>query len=187
MTWRANGTARWLAAVMAVGCVLEISGSAARSEFKGYFDVTGISLPMLGQPAWQQRADGQTIRFICASSEICPLPTAIEIKGVLRTESLPAAFVRGPLSPEELTRQGQINAKAKGSRFLGAIGVKIGGIEGVQMTAAVGAESKPIHFVTTWLGGGDRMLDVKITSPDLALARRLSGDVLEPLVRQMFK
>ena len=122
------------------------------------------------------RVDGQSVRFMCVAVERCPTPTAIEIKGVLRTENLPAAFVRGPLSPEELTRQGEINAKAKGSRFLGAVAVKVAGIEGVQMTAAVGAEGKAIHFLTTWLGRGDRMLDVKITSPDLALARKLAAD-----------
>ena len=160
---------------------------AGRAEWKGYFDVTSVGLPTLARPDWEMRVDGQSVRFLCVTAERCPSPTAIEIKGVLRTESLPAAFVRGPLSPEELTRQGAINAKAKGSRFLGAKPVRIAGIEGVQMTAAVGAESKAIHFLTTWLGRGDRMLDVKITSPDLALARRLSVDVLEPLVRQMFK
>jgi hypothetical protein len=50
-----------------------------------------------------------------------------------------------------------------------------------------GAEDKAIHFVTTWLGRGDRMLDVKFTSPDLELARKLAAEVLEPLVKQVFK
>jgi hypothetical protein len=173
-------------AIAAVATMLA-AASAGRAEWKGYFDVTGIALPGLAQPDWQVRFDGQAVRFLCVAVERCPAPTAIEIKGVLRTESLPAAFARGALSPEELTRQGEINARAKGSRFLSAIPVKIGGIEGVQMTAAVGAGSKAIHFMTTWLGRGDRMLDIKITSPDLELTRRLSTEVLEPLVRQVFK
>lgn len=69
---------------------------------------------------------------------------------------------------------------------------KMGCIEGVQMTAATNArehvaEAKAIPVLTTWLGCGDLMLDVKITSPDLALAPKLAAGVLEPLVRQVFK
>lgn len=176
-------------AVLAIAAAVTMMAlvPAGRAEWKGYFDVTSVGLPTLARPDWEMRVDGQSVRFLCVAAERCPSPTAIEIKGVLRTESLPAAFVRGPLSPEELARQGEVNAKAKGSRFLGAIGVKIGGIEGVQMAAAVGADGKAIHFLTTWLGRGDRMLDIKITSPDLVLARKLAADILEPAVRQVFK
>lgn len=171
--------------------------SPALGEWKGTFDVTGVTLPGLksGPPQdrgwqesdWQARPEGQRVTFLCVAAERCPTPTAIEVKGVLRTEEFPVAFRRGPMSPDELTRQGELNAQRIGSRFLGAVPVVIGRIEGVQMTAASGTGHTAIHYLTTWLGSGDRLLDVKITSPDLAMARRLADEVLEPLVRQVFK
>ncbi|MEQ1717566.1 MAG: hypothetical protein ABL907_16575 [Hyphomicrobium sp.] len=177
---------------MATLAVVLATASGGQADWKGNFDVTGVTLPALAQGLWQQgdwhaRPDNQSVRFVCTAAERCPVPTAIEIKGVLRTENLPTAFQRGPLSPDELTRQGELNAQRIGSRFLGAVPIKIGGIDGVQMTAASGTEGMAIHYLTTWLGKGDRMLDVKITSPDLALARHLATEVLAPLVQQVFK
>lgn len=164
-----------------------LSGTRGHAEFKGYFDISGIELAHLPTPTWQAQRAERGVRFLCLDAAVCPTPTAIEIKGVLRTEEFPAAFRQGPLSPDMLTQQGEINAKRLGSRFLGSIALSVGRVEGVQMTAASGPDDKAIYYLTTWLGRGDRMLDVKITSPDLTLARKLAEEALPALVTQTFK
>lgn len=181
--------ARAFLAGVAIATVVAAASTAPRghAEFKGYFDISGIEIPALGPPMWERRHNDRGQTYLCVETAKCPTPTAVEIKAVLRTEDLPAAFRTGPLSPEALTQQGEINARRLGSRFLGTVAVKVAGIEGVQMTAAYGDGDKAVHYLTTWLGRGDRMLDVKITSPDLALARRTAEQMLEPLVAAAFR
>ena len=164
-----------------------LAASTALAEFKGYFDISGIEVAALAPPMWERRHNERGLTYLCVDTAKCPTPTAVEIKAVLRTEDLPAAFRTGPLSPAALTQQGEINAKRLGSQFLGTVAVKVAGIEGVQMTAAFGEGEKAIHYLTTWLGRGDRMLDVKITSPDLVLARRTAEQILEPLAAAVFR
>ena len=43
-----------------------------------------------------------------------------------------------------------------------------------------------IYFVTRWIGQGDRLLDVKVTARDLALARSLAETATQSLVPQVF-
>ena len=43
------------------------------------------------------------------------------------------------------------------------------------------------YFVTRWLGRGNRLLDVKVTAPDLDVARRLSDKVVRSVAPQVFK
>ena len=71
---------------------------SAAVGFKGYFDVSGVALAALGRPHWEPRTDGRRVRFLCVEVQTCPTPTVVEINGVLRTETLPVAFLRGPMS-----------------------------------------------------------------------------------------
>ena len=43
-----------------------------------------------------------------------------------------------------------------------------------------------VYFVTRWIGQGDRLLDVKVTTRDLALARTLAETATQALVPQVF-
>jgi hypothetical protein len=43
-----------------------------------------------------------------------------------------------------------------------------------------------VYFVTRWIGQGDRMLDIKVTSRDLKLARELADSATRSLVPQVF-
>ena len=77
--------------------------SAAAAEFKGYFDVGPVVVPDLKEPDWGCRQDGNRFLCLCIRADRCPPVTAVEIKGVLRSEDLPAAFADGgPLSPAVL-------------------------------------------------------------------------------------
>lgn len=161
---------------------LALPGSA-EAQFKGYFDVSHVEIPELKPPAWGHRQDGDRHLYLCV--EDCTPPTGIEIKGIIRAENLPAAFESGPLSPAQLLSQGRANAERTGTRFLTAQPFDIGGLRGVHMEASAKVGGT-IYFVTRWIGDGNRMLDVKVTAPDLELARRLSDTAVRSLVPQVF-
>jgi hypothetical protein len=60
--------------------------------------------------------------------------------------------------------------------------VTVGSVQGVHMEASAGT----VYFVSRWLGRGNRMLDVKVTAPDLDLARQLADTVTRGIVPQVF-
>ena len=161
---------------------LALSGPAT-AQFKGYFDIANPQIPELKEPAWGHRRDGDRHLYLCVQG--CDQPTGIEIKGVIRAENLPDAFESGPLSPAQLLSQGRANAGRTGARFLTAEPFSIGGLRGVHMEASAEV-SGTVYFVTRWIGQGNRMLDVKVTARDLALARQLSDTAVRSLVPQVF-
>ena len=56
------------------------------------------------------------MRYLCTNFARCPLPTAIEIKGVVRAGTLPEALETGALTPARLRHDGENNAKRTNSR-----------------------------------------------------------------------
>lgn len=120
------------------------------------------------------------------NTERCSPPTGIDIKGVLRAEDLPTAFASGSLSPGKLLADGRANAQRTRSQFLTAEPLIIDGIRGVHMEASA-EMGGTLYFVTRWLGRGDRMLDVKVTAPNLDLARQLCDTATRSIVPQIFK
>lgn len=169
------------------GIVLGLTAlTSAEAEFKGYFDVRHLKIEKLAASDWGRREEADRLLYVCSNQEKCPPPTGIEIKGVLRSEDLPAAFEsNGALSPAKLLAQGRATAKRTGSRFHTAEYVSVGGVIGVHMEASAGI-GQNIFFVTRWLGEGDRLLDVKVTASDLELARRLVDIATRELVPQVF-
>jgi len=159
----------------------------ATAQFKGYFDVNHLMIEGLATSDWGRRVEVDRLLYVCTNYEKCPPPTAIEIKGVLRNEELPAAFeANGALSPAKLFAQGRANAQRTGSRFITAEHVTVAGVKGVHMEASAG-RGQSIYFVTRWIGEGDRMLDIKATATDLDEARRLVDAATRQLVPQVFK
>ena len=151
----------------------------------GHFDVSQLGIPELKEPDWHRRLDGDRVRYLCVNAERCPMPTGIDIKGVIRPDELPAAFESGEASPETLLLQGRANAQRTGSQFLAADPIEIDGIKGVHMEAS-GEMGGTVYFVTRWIGQGHRMLDVKVTTRDLGLARQLSDTAIRSLLPQVF-
>jgi hypothetical protein len=139
-------------------------------------------LPDLKEPQWLHRQDGDRHIYTCVQA--CGMPTAIEIKGVIRGESFPAAFEWGPLSPARLLANGRANAERTGARFLTAQPLTVGDLRGVHMEAE--ARGGGIVFVTRWIGQGNRMLEFKVTARDLTLARELSDTATRHVVPQVF-
>lgn len=162
-------------ALTAVALGLAMTGPA-NAQPTGYFDVSTATVAALGAE-WVRRMDGHRVLYLCTATDRCPPPTAIEIKGVVRVEQLPAAFDTGPLSPPQLLAAGRANAQRTGSEFMTATPVSVGDHRGVHMEAAATIGDRRIYFVTRWIGSGNRLLDVKVTAHDLAWARKLSDDV----------
>jgi len=179
--WRVVLRHSWLRAALAVAA----ASVPARSQPVGYFDLAEASIPALTAPDWTRKPDGDRLLFLCTAAERCRAPTGIEVKGVVRSETLPAAFQSGPLSPAALTAQGEANAKRMGSRFHGAEATSVAGIAGVRMIAEA-AMGGPVYFVSTWLGRGNRLLDIKVTARDLAQARALADQAAVALAPQVF-
>lgn len=180
----ARGPARWSGLLWgALGLVW--SGFPARAQAVGYFDLGEAAIPALASIDWTRKKDGDRLMFLCTAVERCPAPTAIEVKGVRRAEALPDAFRSGPLSPAALTAQGESNAKRIGSRFHGAEATRVGTVEGVRMVAEA-SMGGAIYFVSTWLGRGDRLLDIKVTARDLSQARALAEQAAAALAPQVF-
>jgi hypothetical protein len=157
--------------------------SIGHAQFKSYFDVSALRLDDLIEPDWAFRVEENRVRYLCVKG--CPSPTAIEIKGVVRGEKLPEAFDAGPLSPSALKQQGEATASRLGSTFITAEPVAVAGHKGVQMEASADLNGA-VYFVTRWIGQGDRMLDIKVTSRDLKLARELADSATRSLVPQVF-
>lgn len=166
--------------------MLIAAAAPTAAQFQGYFDVGEVSIAELPAADWTRRKDGDRLLFLCTNAQICPPPTAIEIKGVVRGETMPAAFDSGPLSPPALDQQGRANAARMGSTFLSATPFEAHGRRGVAMEAATGGAT-PVYFVTRWVGDGHRLLDIKVTSPSLERARALSDAAVRAVVPQVFK
>jgi hypothetical protein len=157
---------------------------ATQAQFKRYFDVGALRIAALKEPDWALRVEENRVRYLCVTG--CPAPTGIEIKGVVRAESLPEAFESGALAPAVLKQQGEAAASRLGSTFLGAAPITVAGQKGVQMEASADLNGA-VYFVTRWIGQGDRMLDIKVTARDLTLARELAETAAQSLVPQVFK
>ena len=176
---------RCIRLVGAIGAGL-VAAAPAAAQFKGYFDVSGLALAGLAEPHWARRMDGEQLRYLCIDQSACAMPTGITIKGVLRAENLDEALVSGPLSPEKLAAEGKANAARTGSEFLEAKAIAPAGLKGVHMEAAANVGAR-IYFITRWIGSGERLLDIKVTSPDLAHARHLADETTAALVPQVFR
>lgn len=162
------------------------AASPSAAQFKGYFDVSGLEVAGLAAPEWGRRMEGDQLRYRCIDAKGCPPPTGLTIKGVLRADKLEESFESGDLAPEKLAAQGKANAERTGSEFLEARAIRVGKLPGVHMEAAATLGGK-VYFVTKWIGRGDRLLDIKATSGDLALARKLADDAATALVPQVFE
>ena len=148
---------------------------------QSYFDISKVEIEALRDPNWLRKRGADQLLYMCVQS--CPMPTGITIKGVFRAENVEDAFATGELSPETLTATGQANAARLGSEFMGASARQIGALTGVHIEAA----AKGMFFVTKFFGRSDRLIDIKVTSPNLELARKLSDDTAAALVGQVFK
>ena len=156
--------------------------TSAPAQFKGYFDVGALRIAELKEPDWAVRVEENRVRYMCVG---CASPTAIESKGLLRAERLPEAFESGSLTPAFLKQQGDANAQRLGTRFLVIEPLTVGSFHGVQMEASAELGGA-VFFVTRWIGQGDRVLDVKVTTRDLAFGRALAGTAMQALVPQVF-
>jgi len=180
-----------LARLRAITLLLLVAAGPVSADFKGYYDVSGLEVPALATPTWGRRYENSRLRYFCVDEgAACRGVLAVEIKGVLRSESMPSAFLPGApgsaLSITELKAQGDANARRLGSLFHGVTPIKIGDISGLRMEAS-GGLGHGTHFVTVWLGRGDWLLDVKITGSDLDAARALSDEIAKTLAPQVFK
>ena len=153
----------------------------AWAQFKAYFDVSTFEVQGFAEPNWLRRRSGEQLLYMCVQS--CPMPTGVAVKGVIREEKIEDAFATGEFSLAALDAAGKANAARLGSEFLGATARDIGGLKGVHMEAA----AKGMFFVTKFVGRGDRLIDIKVTCPNLELARKLSDDAASALVGQVFK
>lgn len=167
--------------VSAIVAAIALTGPAA-AQFKGYFDVSKLEIKELAEPAWARRVEDERLLYLCSDENICPTPTGINIKGVIRAEKLEDALASGEFKPETLLAQGKENAARTGSQFMEAKAISFGGTGGVHMEAS----ANKIFFITKFIGKGNQMLDIKVTSPDLALARKLSDQAATALVGQVF-
>ena len=158
---------------------------AAQAQFKGYFDIGALRIAELAEPDWAVRVEENRVRYLCLKEAHCPTPTGIEIRGIVRAEKLPEGFESGELSPAFLKKQGDANAARLGSQFLGAEPLAVAGRKGVHMEASADMGGT-VYFITRWIGQGDRLLHVKVTTRDLALARTLAETATRSLVPQVF-
>lgn len=157
----------------------------AQAQFKSYFDIRALRIAGLTEPDWALRVEENRLRYLCLNAQRCPSPTAIEIKGVVRGEKLPDAFEAGELTPAFLKKQGDTNAARLGTNFISAEALTVAGRKGVHMEASAEMNGA-VYFVTRWIGQGDRVLDVKVTTRDLALGRTLAETATRSLVPQVF-
>jgi hypothetical protein len=169
-----------LAAAIALAAV-----APAQAQFKSYFDISALKVAALQEPAWVRKQEDNRIRYLCVDFSRCALPTGIEIKGVVRAESLPDAFENGALAPAKLKAAGDAHATLPGQAFVSAEAIAVAGVKGVHLEAEAEVNGK-LHYVTRWVGQGHRMLDVKVTARDLKLARELMVSVSAELVPQVF-
>jgi hypothetical protein len=165
--------------------VLLLATLPAQAQFKGYFGIGALSIAALKEPAWVRKQDENRIRYLCVDFARCPLPTGIEIKGVVRVETLPEAFESGALSPAKLKAAGDARATLPGQAFVSADAITIAGVKGVHLEAEAEAGGK-LYYVTRWIGQGNRLLDLKVTARDLKLARELMETASNELVPQVF-
>src|SRR6476469_9909931 len=157
----------------------------AQAQFKSYFDIGALQVAALKAPAWVRKVEENRIRYMCVDTQRCALPTGIEIKGVVRGETLPDAFENGALSPARLKAAGDARATLPGQAFVSAAPITIAGVKGVHLEAEAEAGGK-MYYVTRWIGRGNRMLDVKVIARDLTLARELVETATAALVPQVF-
>ena len=167
--------------IFALLLALLATGTPAQAQFKSYFDISKVEIEGLTEPNWLRKRAADQLLYMCVQS--CPMPTGIAIKGVIRAEKIQDAFATGELSPAALTAEGQANAERLGSEFMGATAREIGGIKAVHMETM----ARGMFFVTKFFGRGDRLIDIKVTSPSLELARKLSDETAAALVGQVFK
>ena len=153
----------------------------ALAQFKTYFDVSALEIKSLAEPHWLRKRSAGQLLYMCVQG--CPMPTGIAIKGVIREEPIGEAFTTGAFSLATLNSEGKANAARLGSEFLGASSREIAGVKAVHMEAA----AKGMFFVTKFIGRGDRLIDIKVTSPSSELARKLSDEAAATLVGQVFK
>ena len=158
---------------------------AAHAQFKSYFDISALTVASLKEPEWARKHEGDRIRYMCLDFTRCALPTAVEIKGVVRAESLPDAFENGALSPAKLKAAGDAKASPN-AKFLSAEPIAVAGRKGVAMEGSAEVNGT-IFYITRWIGEGNRMLEVKVTARDLKLARELAAAATQELVPQVFK
>ncbi|MEW5964987.1 MAG: hypothetical protein AB1749_15685 [Pseudomonadota bacterium] len=171
---------------LAIVAAILAAASPSAAQFKGYFDVSHLELRELAEPKWGRRMDGGQLLYLCIAANGCPPPTGLTIKGVLRADRLEDSFASGDLMPAKLAEQGKANAERTGSEFLEARAIRVANLPGVHMEAAANLGGK-VYFVTKWIGRGERLLDIKATSGDLALARKLADAAAAALVPQVFE
>ena len=157
----------------------------AQAQFKSYFDIGTLNITALKAPEWVRKVEENRIRYMCVDTQRCALPTGIEIKGVVRGETLPEAFENGALSPARLKAAGDARASLPGQAFVTAEPVTVAGVKGVHLEAEADVGGK-LYYVTRWIGRGNRMLDVKVIARDLKLARELVETASAELVPQVF-
>jgi len=157
----------------------------AQAQFKSYFDISTLKVASLSEPAWVRKQEDGRIRYMCVDVAKCTLPTALEIKGVLRAEPLPEAFESGALAPAKLKAAGDAKA-SNNSKFISAEPLTVAGHKGVQMEASTDVSGGTLYYVSRWVGEGNRLLDVKAVGRDLKVARELADAATRELVPQVF-
>jgi hypothetical protein len=168
-----------------LAALLILAPLSAQAQFKSYFDISALKIAALSEPDWVRKQEENRVRYMCTKLERCALPTGIDIKGIVRAESLPAAFESGELSPARQKAIGEARATLPGQKFVSAEPVTVAGRKGIHMEAQ--AESGgTMYFVTRWIGEGNRMLEVKVIARDLALGRQLIETASKELVPQVF-
>ena len=75
-----------------LAALLILAPLSAHAQFKSYFDISALRIAALAEPDWSRKQEGDRVRYLCTNFARCPLPTAIEIKGMVRAETLPEAF-----------------------------------------------------------------------------------------------
>lgn len=171
--------------ILLAAIVVLATALPAQAQFKSYFDIGALQVAALKEPAWVRKVEENRIRYMCADTQRCSLPTGIEIKGVVRGETLPDAFETGALSPARLKAAGDARAALPGQAFVAAEPIAVAGVKGVQLEAEADVGGK-MYYVTRWIGRGNRMLDVKVIARDLKLARELVETASAELVPQVF-
>ena len=168
-----------------VAAVLLAAALPAQAQFKTYFDISALKVAALTEPAWVRKQEEGRIRYMCVDVAKCAMPTALEIKGVLRAEMLPEAFEHGSLAPSKLKAAGDAKAGAN-SKFISAEPLTVAGRRGVQMEASADVTGGTLYYVSRWIGEGNRLLDVKAVGRDLKTARELADAATRELVPQVF-
>jgi len=164
---------------------LAVAAIPAQAQFKSYFDISALKVAALQEPAWVRKQEENRVRYMCIDLQRCALPTGVEIKGMVRAETLPDAFETGALSPAKLKAAGDARATQPGQAFVSADAITVAGVKGVHLEAEAEVTGK-LHYVTRWIGQGNRMLEVKVIARDLKLARELMETASSELVPQVF-